>query len=149
MQKISEEGLNLIKRFEGFSPIIYHDAAGLPTIGYGHLLLPGEEDIFQDAISKIKAEQLLKKDVKKSENAVNSLVDISLTTGQFDALVSFTFNVGAGSFSNSTLLKKVNKSEHEAVPGEFMRWIWAGGRKLTGLMRRRQAEIRVYRGELF
>ena len=72
------------------------------------------------------------------------LVTVPLTDGQFDALTSFTFNLGGGALQRSTLRRKVNREEHSAVPGEFRRWVWAGGRKLKGLVRRREAEAALY-----
>lgn len=144
MRHITHEGLNLIKRFEGFEPQIYLDAAGLPTIGYGHLLRPGEAEMFKNGISEAAGEALLIKDVLLAEQAVLRLIKVPLTNGQFDALVSFTFNLGSGALQRSTLRRKVNREEHEDAPAEFMRWVWAGGRKLKGLVRRREAEAALY-----
>lgn len=144
MRHISQQGLALIKRFEGFSPTIYFDAAGLPTIGYGHLLRPGEAEMFARGISEEAGIALLIKDVQKAEQAVLRLVHVPLSEGQFDALVSFTFNLGSGALQRSTLRRKVNREEHADVPPEFMRWVWAGGKKLRGLIRRRDAEAALY-----
>lgn len=144
MRHITKEGLGLIKRFEGFSPVIYPDAAGLPTIGYGHLLRPGEAEMFRNGISKEAGVALLIKDVEASEQAVLRLITVPLTDGQFNALVSFTFNLGSGALQRSTLRRKVNREEHAYVPAEFMKWVWAGGRKLEGLIRRREAEAQLY-----
>ena len=144
MRQITKQGIDLIKRFEGFEPEIYLDAAGLPTIGYGHLLHPGEDKMFANGISEAAGEALLIKDVGIAENAVLRLIRVQLTDGQFDALVSFTFNLGGGALQRSTLRRKVNREEHEEVPAELMRWVWAGGRKLRGLIRRREAEGLLY-----
>lgn len=144
MRHVTQECLSLIKRFEGFSPTIYMDAAGLPTIGYGHLLRPGETEMFQRGISHEAATALLIKDVEAAERSVLRLISVSLTNGQFDALVSFTFNLGSGALQRSTLRRKVNREEHADVPTEFMKWVWAGGRKLKGLVKRRQAETLLY-----
>lgn len=144
MRHVSQQGLALIKRFEGFSPTIYLDAAGLPTIGYGHLLRPGEAEMFARGISEEAGIALLIKDVQKAEQAVLRLVHVPLSEGQFDALVSFTFNLGSGALQRSTLRRKVNREEHADVPPEFMRWVWAGGKKLRGLIRRREAEAALY-----
>lgn len=144
MRHITQEGLNLIKRFEGFEPEIYLDAAGLPTIGYGHLIRKGEHKMFENGISQAAGEALLIKDVLLAEQAVLRLIKVPLTNGQFDALVSFTFNLGSGALQRSTLRRKVNREEHEDVPEQFMRWVWAGGRKLRGLVRRREAEAIIY-----
>lgn len=144
MRHITQDGLNLIKRFEGFSSTIYLDAADLPTIGYGHLLRPGEAEMFQNGISEPAAQALLAKDVWSAERAVLRLITVPLTDGQFDALVSFTFNLGGGALQRSTLRRKINREEHTDVPPEFLRWVWAGGRKLKGLVRRRKAEATLY-----
>ena len=144
MRHITQNGIELIKRFEGFEPEIYIDAAGYPTIGYGHLLLPGEEEMFKNGISEAAGEALLIKDVLRTEQAVLRLINVSLNDGQFDALVSFTFNLGSGALQRSTLRRVVNREEHEEVPYQLMRWVWAGGRKLQGLVRRRKAEAVLY-----
>ena len=144
MRHITQDGLNLIKRFEGFEPDIYLDAAGLPTIGYGHLLRDGEHKMFKYGITEPAAQALLAKDVWSAERAVLRLIKVPLTDGQFDALVSFTFNLGGGALQRSTLRRKVNRSEHYEVPEQLMRWVWAGGRKLRGLARRRSAEAGLY-----
>jgi lysozyme len=144
MRHITNQGLMLIKQFEGFSPTIYLDAAGLPTIGYGHLLRAGEAEMFKDGITEPMAQALLIKDVLRAEQAVLRLITAPLTNGQFDALVSFTFNLGSGALQRSTLRRKVNRDEHDNVPAELMKWVWAGGRKLKGLVKRRAAEAAVY-----
>ena len=144
MRHITKNGLDLIKRFEGFEPEIYLDAAGLPTIGYGHLIRKGEHKMFENGISYEAAVALLIKDVESAERSVLRLINVPLTDGQFDALVSFTFNLGGGALQRSTLRRKINREEHEAVPQELMRWVWAGGRKLRGLIRRRKAETELY-----
>lgn len=144
MRHITKDGINLIKAFEGFESEIYLDAADLPTIGYGHLIRKGEHKIFENGISEAAGEALLIKDVLAAENAVLRLINVPLTDGQFDALVSFTFNLGGGALQRSTLRRKVNREEHEDVPREFLRWVWAGGRKLRGLVRRREAEVALY-----
>lgn len=141
MRHITNDGLNLIKRFEGFSPTAYVCPAGYPTIGYGHLVREGEQFT---SISASEAEDLLRKDVAFAERAVLRMVDVPLADGQFDALVSFTFNLGAGAFQRSTLRRKVNRQAHAEVPGQLLRWVWAGGRRLNGLIRRRKAEALQY-----
>ena len=144
MRHITKDGLSLIKRFEGFGPHIYKDAAGYPTIGYGHLLRTGEAELFKNGISEAAGEALLIKDVLIAEQAVLRLIRVPLTNGQFDALVSFTFNLGSGALQRSTLRRKVNREEHDEVPVQLLRWIYAGGRRLRGLMRRRKAEAALY-----
>ena len=146
MRHITQNGINLIKRFEGFEPEIYLDAAGLPTISYGHLIRKGEHKMFENGISEAAGEALLIKDVLLAEQAVLRLIHVPLRDGQFDALVSFTFNLGSGALQRSTLRRKVNREEHDEVPEQLMRWVWAGGRRLRGLVRRREAEAHLYTG---
>jgi len=142
MRRVTQEGLNLIMRFEGLRLEPYDDAAGLPTIGYGHLIRESEE--FGDQITEEEAEALLRGDMVVAERAVLRLIRVPLTDGQFDALTSFTFNLGSGALQRSTLRRKVNREEHAEVLAEFRRWVWAGGRKLKGLVRRRAAESMCY-----
>ena len=144
MRHITDEGIELIKRFEGFSSSIYICPAGYPTIGYGHVVRDDEKQRFAEDIDKDEGENLLRRDVRWAEGGVLRLIDIPLTDGQFDALVSFTFNLGTGALQRSTLRRKVNREEHEDVPARFKRWVWAGGRKLKGLERRRNAEAKAY-----
>ncbi len=79
-----------------------------------------------------------------AKRSVLRLITVPLTNSQFDALVSFTFNLGGGALQRSTLRRKVNREEHDDVPAEFLRWVWAGGKKLRGLVRRREAELLLY-----
>ncbi len=144
MRHVTEEGLNLIKRFEGFSPTIYLCPAGYPTIGYGHVVLPHEREHFAAGITQAEATEILQKDVGIAERAVVRLISVPLTDGQFDALVSFTFNLGAGALQRSTLRRKANRGEHESVPAELMKWVWAAGKRLPGLVLRKKTEVSVY-----
>ena len=109
MRQVTEEGINLIKRFEGFSSTVYICPAGYPTIGYGHLVLAHEQEQFATGITQAEATELLRKDVRLAERAVLRLISVPLTDGQFDARVSFTFNLGAGALQRSTLRMKVNR----------------------------------------
>lgn len=133
----SEDGVELIKHFEGLRLTRYNDAAGKPTIGYGHLIQSGE--LFPTRIMEDVAEELLRNDLRIAEEAVLRRTERELTQGEFDALVSFTFNLGAHNLAHSTLLRKVNADDYTAA-GEFGRWIFAGGKPLSGLIKRRAAE---------
>lgn len=141
--RMSETGLSLIRHFEGFSATPYRCPAGYLTIGYGHVLAPGED--FQ-LIDHAKAGHLLQQDVKQAEQAVAALIEVALRPHQFDALVSFTFNLGSGALQRSTLRRVVNRGEHDEVPAQLQRWVFAGGRRLPGLVCRRHAESRLYQG---
>ena len=142
MQNISSRGLNLIKQFEGLRLNPYHCPAGMRTIGYGHVIKEGEK--LSQPLSEEQAETLLLQDVKGATHAVGRLIKVLLTQGQFDALVSFTFNCGAGALQRSTLRACVNREEHGQVPAELLRWCRACGRLSTGLTQRRMAEALLY-----
>lgn len=138
---ISDKGLALVKRFESYSPVAYICPAGYPTIGYGHVVREGEHYTTLDVH---QANELLRKDMAIAESAVSRLICVPLTSGQFDALVSFTFNLGSGALQRSTLRRKINREEFEEVPEEFMKWVRAGGRILNGLIARRRAEVDLW-----
>lgn len=137
---ISHQGLNLIKEFEGFRNNAYQDSAGVWTIGYGHTLTarPGMR------ISRSEGERLLRQDLVRFEKGVRDRVHVPLTQNQFDALVSFAFNVGVGAFSKSTLLRLLNQGDYNGAKNEFRRWVHAGGRRLQGLVRRRDREAQLF-----
>jgi len=137
---IGTNGLNLIKSFEGLRLRAYQCSANVWTIGYGHTADVRANDV----ITEEEALSFLRQDVAESERAVNQYVHVPLTQNQFDALVSFVFNLGVGSFRTSTLLKKLNAGDYDGVAQEFGRWIHAGGKKLPGLVRRREAERALF-----
>ena len=143
--KINETGLALIKSFEGLRLKAYKCPAGVWTVGYGHT---GKDVKPGMIITEEQAEELLRQDLERFENGVLDLLTIpELTSNQFSALVSFSFNVGLGNFKNSTLLKMINKGnkdELEAIHSQFKRWVWAGSQILPGLQRRREAEFDLY-----
>ncbi len=139
---IPARALALIKQFEGFSADIYICPAGYETIGYGHVVRAGEA--FFEGITEVWAEQLLREDVRVAEAAVQRYITVPLNENQFGALVSFTFNLGAGALQRSTLRRVINRGEHGDVPHQLSRWVYAGGRKLPGLIRRRAAEGTLY-----
>lgn len=141
-KQMSELGLALIKQFEGLRLKAYQDSAGVWTIGYGHTSTARPNMV----ITEHKAHQLLAQDVWRFERCVNELVQAPLTQNQFDALVSFAFNIGCGALGRSTLLRKLNNAgtSREEVASEFHRWVYAGGRRLRGLERRREAEAELF-----
>lgn len=152
--RISQEGIDFIKQWEKFRADWYRCSAGVWTIGYGHLedKRDGEvtdEDLppmMKAPIDEEDAELLLEDDLQFFEIEVNSLVDVDLNQNQFDALVSFSFNVGTGrhGFGGSTLRKKVNQEDYEGAAEEFKKWVYANGEKLRGLELRREAEKRMF-----
>jgi lysozyme len=145
--KTSQAGLDLIKQFEGTRLQSYVCPAGILTIGVGHTSAAGPPKVLPNmTITYQEANEILARDLIKYESAVDRLVQVPLTQNQFDALVSFTFNVGEGALAKSTLLKKLNSGNYAAVPGELMKWTKGGGKELPGLVRRRRAEAAMWRG---
>jgi lysozyme len=148
-RKTGPKGLALIKEFEGLELKAYRCPAGILTIGYGHTTAAGAPVVRQGlTITAQEAEDILRSDLVQYERAVNEAVTVPLTQEQFDALVSFTFNLGAASLRKSTLLKKLNAGDHAAVPAQLKKWIRAGGKKLEGLVRRRNAEALLWTGSM-
>jgi lysozyme len=141
----SKQGLALTEHFEAASgPALkaYWDALGkLWTIGWGHTGLEVVEGLVWTSQQCVEA---LQKDVNWANNVVNGLVHASLTQGEHNALVDFTFNVGAGSFAHSTMLKYLNQGNMVMAALEFEKWDKAGGQVVAGLLRRRQAEERMF-----
>lgn len=137
-----EQGLALIKDSEGLRLSTYLDAVGKPTIGYGHLIRSGET--FKGPISQQQAEALLRKDLYDTEQGIAKAVRVSITQGQFDALASFVFNLGAGRLRSSTLLRKLNAGDYAGAADQFLLWDKAGGKPLKGLTKRRQAERKLF-----
>ncbi|MBQ0054166.1 MAG: lysozyme [Bacteroidales bacterium] len=140
--KTSQNGIDLIKSFEGFRQYAYKCPAGVWTIGYGHT----KGVSVGMAVTKARAEQLLREDLRWAEDAVNREVKVELNQNQFDALVSFVFNLGATNFHNSTLLRVVNSNPDDfaKIEEQFMRWDKSHGVRLLGLTKRRYAEYSLY-----
>lgn len=145
--KLSQKGLDLIKSFEGLSLKPYVCAGGINTIGYGNTYyMNGKRVTLQDKpITKQQAEDLLKNSVISYEKAVDTFCRDDISQSQFDALVSFAYNVGVGNLQKSTLIKKVNSNPLDpSIKLEFLKWNKANGRVLAGLTRRRNAEVDLY-----
>jgi len=145
--KISNNGLNLIKEFEGLSLKPYLDAVNIPTIGFGNTYYEdGTKVTLKDKpITEQRATELLEFIANKtfSEN-INKVVKVPLSQNQFDALVSFAYNIGNKNFNWSTLLKKLNLSDYIGTSQEFGRWNQANGKILNGLVLRRQKEKELF-----
>jgi lysozyme len=142
---VSARGKELIKRFEGFSNRVYTDLGGKPTIGYGHLVKQSEIGQWPEGITLAEAEALLDQDLADSIKVVQRACgDANLTQNQFDALVSFTYNVGGSAFRSSTLLKKIRAGEYREVPEQLMRWVYVNKQPYRGLQNRRQAEADLF-----
>lgn len=145
--KISEKGINLIKTFEGFSSKPYLCPAKIPTIGYGATFYTdGKKVTMKDkAITEEEGVALLKDMLVKFEQYVDSYCVDTINQNQFDALVSFCYNLGPVNLKNSTLIKKVNINPNDpTIETEFMKWTRGGGKVLPGLVRRREAEAKLY-----
>ena len=147
--QISQNGLDFIKKKEAFRANPYYDSVGVATIGYGATKYPDgvKVRITDPAISEAYASEMLLDMIEQEyQKPVQKLVTSSINQNQFDALVSFTYNVGVGAFSQSTLLKKVNENpnDYEAIKYQFSRWNKGGGNVLQGLINRRNDEITLY-----
>jgi len=136
----SQKGLDLIKSFEGLRLSAYKCPADVWTIGYG--TTAGVKQ--GQTITKERADELLREDVARFEAQVLRLVKVPLTQGQFDALTSFVYNLGAGNLGNSTLLRLLNAGDYKGAAAQFDRWNKAGGKVLAGLVRRRAAERALF-----
>jgi GH24 family phage-related lysozyme (muramidase) len=149
VRELSSQGADFIARFEGCRLNLYNDPVGHATIGIGHLVHRGPIDgsepaEFKNGITRDRALEILRADAASAAQAVASSVKVPLSQTETDALISFVFNLGAGAFAGSTLLKKLNAGDRAAVPSELNKWTKAGGKDLPGLVTRRKAE-----GQLF
>ena len=140
---ISNEGISLIKKFEGCELEAYQDAVGVWTIGYGHT-----KDVRQGmSITKEQADNMLINELEEYCDHVEKAVTVDLTQNQFDALVSWTYNLGPTNLNASTMLKVLNNKNYDQVPAQIKRWNKAGGQVLQGLVRRREAEALLFEGK--
>ena len=146
--KTSDMGLSLIKSFEGFRAKPYLCPAGVPTIGYGATYYPdGRRVTMQDKpVSEADATDMLRSMLASYEAGVSRYVLVPVTQGQFDALVSFAYNLGLSALKGSTLLRLVNARDYAGAAAQFLRWNRAGGKVLPGLTRRREAERKLFVG---
>lgn len=159
---ISQIGIDLIKQFEGVVRRPYLCPAGYWTVGVGSVLYPGQAKHKNLEVRKLWAlegvddrewaddeiDELFKHDLKRFERGVSRLITQPLEQYQFDALVSFAFNLGNGALQASTLRQKVNRGDFQGASNEFKRWVRAGGKVLRGLVKRREAEANLFRGEV-
>lgn len=138
--KVSIDGINLIKKYEGCRLTAYKCPAGVWTIGYGHTknVKSGMK------ITQNQANALLEDDLKRIGNTIIQLVNVSMHQNQFDALVSFTFNCGSSALKRSTLLKKLNNKDYEGAANEFIKWNKSNGKVLNGLVKRREEEKALF-----
>ncbi len=156
--QMSEPGRKKLAAWEGLRRRAYRDAAGKLTIGVGHLLtkselssgkiwIKGENVRYAAGLTDGQILDLLGQDLKGAEKAVNEGVEVELWQPQFDALVSFCFNVGAAAFKNSTLLRRLNQGGYEEVPDQLRLWVHCNGAVVPGLVKRREQEIVCWQGD--
>lgn len=156
--RTSIEGIRFVEDVEGKRNKVYKDTKGLPTIGVGHLLtkdelssgkilINGERVKYAEGLTDAQVEQLLQQDLSDAEGSITAGVAVPLTQNQFDALVSFTFNVGRRAFLDSTLLKLLNGGNYDAIPTQLLRWCHDGqGNTVAGLLTRRKREVALFIG---
>ena len=140
--RTSQDGIDLIKSFEGLELTSYIDAVGVLTIGYGHT----GSDVYQgQVITEQQAEDLLKKDLQRFEKDVSRLIEVPFTQHEYDATVSFTYNVGSGALTDSTFRRRINRGDNKELcfREEFPKWVNGNNGPLPGLVRRREAEIEL------
>jgi lysozyme len=141
--KTSEVGVNMIKHFESCKLESYIDAVGVLTIGYGHT---GADVRPKQHITPTEAERILRDDLSRFERSVERSLTRVVNVAQFDACVSLAFNIGAGAFGSSTLLKKINANDMGGASNQFLVWVRGGGKTLPGLVIRRMAERLCFLG---
>ncbi len=144
--RLDTNGYKLIQGFEGLRLTAYKDSAGIPTIGYGNITyIDGNKVKMGDTISQEKADQMFKYYADKFAREVDAVVTATVNQNQFNALVSMAYNIGIGAFSKSTLLKKVNANScDKTIRDEFMKCVNAGGKRIQGLVNRRQKEADLF-----
>lgn len=143
--QVSENGINLIKQYEGCRLTAYQDCIGIWTIGYGWTQpIDGKIIAKGMLIDQQKADALLKQGIAQFERCVNNVVKILINQNQYDALVDFTYNLGVNAPKSSTLLKKLNAGDYNGAANEFLKWNKAGGKMWEGLTRRREAEKSLF-----
>ena len=143
MRVTSQEGISLLKKFEGCKLDAYLCSAGVPTIAYGRT-----KDVkIGDVCTQEEAEMWLEEELQEYEAYVNEMVEIPLEQCEFDALVCWTYNLGPSNLGASTMLKVLNEGKKNEVPQQMKRWNKAGGKVLQGLVRRREAEALLFQGE--
>ena len=153
--KVGQAGKQLFKEWEGLRTRVYLDSGGEPTIGIGHLLtrderasgkiwINGQPVRYENGLTEKQCWDLLDQDLDIAESAVNDRVIVPLTQNQFDALVSFAFNVGAEAFRKSTLVRVLNQGQYDQVPTQLRRWVRDNGSVVPGLVNRREKEVTLW-----
>lgn len=136
--------IDLIKKFEGFRSEAYQDSVGVWTIGYGTTRINGQPVKADMTITKDQALQLVQQEVNKLWSQIESILKVKINGNQMNALIDFAYNLGFDSLKNSTLMRLVNESKFEEAANQFPRWVYAGGKVLPGLVKRREAERQLF-----
>lgn len=139
--RCNEAGLDIIRRYEGLRLAAYQDTGGVWTVGYGHT---GKDVKAGVNITEQQAEEFLRLDVASAEKDITRMVSVPLTENQFSALVSLVFNIGGSNFRKSTMRALINRKWHDEAADQFPRWVYDNGRKLGGLVKRREEERALY-----
>lgn len=144
--KISDEGIKLIKHFEGVRNRPYRDSIGLWTVGVGHLIEGGRQlpQSWDRTFTDTEVDALLKSDLGRFERSIGMLIKVPLRQCEYDSICSFVFNLGAGTLQRSTLRQKLNRGDKEGAAKEILKYCRAGGKILKGLQLRRQAEYNLF-----
>lgn len=140
--QVDQAGLDFIARWEGVVLHVYKDIVGIPTIGVGHVLLPGES--FPNGITREQALEILAKDVRKCEIAIAKYIEVEINQNQYNALASFTFNCGTGALQKSTVRRKLNTRDYQGAADALLMWCKAGGKVNQGLLNRRKDERKLF-----
>ena len=136
--------IDLIKKYEGFRPQAYQDSVGVWTIGYGTTRINGEPVKAGMTITEDQAIQLVQQEVNRLWSQIESIVKVPINDNQMNALVDFAYNLGFNALKTSTLMKKLNAGDFTGAANEFGRWVYAGGKVLPGLVKRREAERQLF-----
>lgn len=136
--------IDLIKKYEGFRPQSYQDSVGVWTIGYGTTRINGQPVKAGMTITEDQALQLVQQEVNKLWSQIESITKVNLNQNQMNALVDFAYNLGFNALKSSTLMSKVNTGDFNGAANEFTRWVYAGGKVLPGLVKRREAERQLF-----
>lgn len=136
--------IDLIKKYEGFRPQSYQDSVGVWTIGYGTTIINNQPVKQGMTITQDKALQLVQQEVNKLWSQIESILKVKINDNQMNALVDFAYNLGFGSLKTSTLMRLVNESKFDEAANQFPRWVYAGGKVLPGLVKRREAERQLF-----
>ncbi len=139
-------GYNLIRQFEGYYPFVYKDVGGIPTIGFGHVLIKGEN--FDQPLMGPDAESLLERDVSSRQSQINRLLKTPLSNRQYDAISSFSYNLGTTTFAKSSLLRQINAGNLQGAVPVFTRYDHVGNTISRGLFLRRRAEAALFASDI-